>query len=93
MAKEKQKLTIDGPAAYRIEVQGYLDQRWSDWFDGMTISQHIDAEGLSVSKLTGMVVDQAALHGVLKRIRDLNLPLISVTSCAQHPNCSDQEIT
>jgi hypothetical protein len=59
---------------YQIKVQGVLDERWSDWFDGMAITP----EG-GVTTMTGPVVDQAALHGILSKIRDLNLRLISVT--------------
>ena len=84
MAKDIRKLTIDGPASYRIEVQGYLDEHWSDWFDGMTISQHVDAEGGGISRLTGSVVDQAALHGMLRKLHDLGLPVLSV-------KCSDRK--
>ena len=63
----------DEAVVYQIRVQGRLDGRWSDWFGGMAITQ----EG-SITRLTGPVVDQAALHGILSRIRDLNLRLISV---------------
>lgn len=59
---------------YRIQVQGYLDDRWSDWLGGFEIERQ--ADGTTV--LTGPVVDQAALHGVIARIRDLALPLVSV---------------
>ena len=59
---------------YRIRVKGHLDDRWSDWLGGMAI--HLQEDGTSV--LVGPVVDQAALHGVIIRIRDLGLPLLSV---------------
>ena len=58
---------------YRIKVKGRLDKKWAEWFEGMAISH----EG-GDSILTGPVSDQAALHGLLNRIRDLNLPLLSV---------------
>jgi hypothetical protein len=61
-------------AIYEIKVQGNLDAKWSDWFDGFTISQQVDDETL----LTGHVIDQPALHGLLAKIRDLGLPLLSV---------------
>ena len=59
--------------AYLIRVRGYLDQRWSDWFDGFQIAYHGDE-----TILTGSVVDQAALHGVLAKIRDLGLTILLV---------------
>jgi len=62
-----------GPAGYQIEVRGNLGSQWSDWFAGMTIQ----SEG-AVTTITGIVLDQPALHGLLVRIRDLGLPLISV---------------
>ena len=58
---------------YRIVVRGRLDESWSNWFDGMAI---VCVDGLT--ELTGVVVDQSALHGILARIRDLNLILVSV---------------
>ena len=60
-------------AEYEIRVRGELDARWQAWFEGMTITQ-ADDETL----LSGMVADQAALHGLLMKIRDLGLPLIAV---------------
>jgi hypothetical protein len=60
---------------YEIRLQGRLDPRWSAWFDGLTLTA--EADGTTV--LAGPVIDQAALHGVLARLRDLGLPLISVT--------------
>jgi hypothetical protein len=59
---------------YRFRVSGHLDDRWSDWFGGLTVQRRDD--GTTV--LVGPVVDQAALHGVITRIRDLGLPLLSV---------------
>ena len=61
-------------AVYQIRVKGNLDKKWSDWFDGFTITPQADDETL----LTGPVADQAALHGLLSKIRDLGLPLVSV---------------
>jgi hypothetical protein len=60
---------------YEIHLRGRLDQRWASWFDGMTVST--DADGTTV--IRGQVMDQAALHGLLARLRDLGLPLLSVT--------------
>ena len=63
----------EGPAIYHIQVYGQLDQKWGDWFDGFTITP-INGETL----LTGLILDQAALHGILAKIRDLGLSIISV---------------
>jgi hypothetical protein len=65
---------FDKSAVYHIRVKGVLDQRWSDWFDGFTITPQVDDETL----LTGRVVDQASLHGLLAKVRDLGLPLLAV---------------
>lgn len=62
-----------GPKDYRIRLKGHLDPKWSDWFEQMVVS----TEGADTI-LTGSVADQAALHGLLIRIRDLNLTLLSV---------------
>ena len=60
---------------YRITIKGHLDSDWSDWFDGLTITMVDNGETI----LTGPIVDQTALHGVLIKIRDLGLPLLSLT--------------
>jgi hypothetical protein len=60
---------------YQIVVKGHLDSEWSDWFDGLTISMVDNGETI----LSGPIVDQTALHGVLIKIRDLGLPLLSLT--------------
>ncbi len=59
---------------YYIRVKGHLDQCWNDWFDGFTITNIENGEAI----LSGAIVDQAALHGVLMKVRDLGLPLIAV---------------
>jgi hypothetical protein len=64
----------DQPGRYEISIQGRLDERWESWFDGMTLST--DPAGTTL--LSGYVVDQAALHGLLARLRDLGLLLVSV---------------
>ena len=64
------------PEYYEIKIKGQLDQRWSDWFAGLQLTYLEDDETL----LSGSLPDQAALHGLLERIRDLNLTLVSVTS-------------
>jgi hypothetical protein len=60
---------------YEIRVKGHLDPRWSAWFDGLSLTNESDG----TTALRGPVVDQAALHGLLQRVRDVGLPLISVT--------------
>ena len=65
---------FDKQGIYEIRVKGLLDEKWSDWFDSFTITPQGDDETL----LTGPVADQAALHGLLGKIRDLGLPLLSV---------------
>jgi hypothetical protein len=64
----------DKPWRCELCIKGHLDDRWADWFGGATITLEDNGDTL----LTGPVVDQAALHGLLKRVRDLGLPLISV---------------
>ena len=59
---------------YQIRIKGQLGRQWTDWFDGLTITALDNGETL----LTGSVVDQAALHGVLKKVRDVGMPLLSV---------------
>jgi len=75
--KEIKKLTLDRPATYRIRVPGELDESWSDWVAGMTITVECEGEGPPVTTLTG-TIDQAALQSVLRRLYSLGLPLISV---------------
>ncbi len=70
----------DQPMIYHIRIKGHLGQHWSDWFEGLTITLQDTGETL----LTGSVVDQAALHGVLKKVRDLGIPLLSVNRVTPH---------
>jgi hypothetical protein len=63
---------------YRISLKGRLDDDWADWFNGMTLRRRTDSAGASVTSLTGPVADQAALHGLLARVRDLGLLLLEV---------------
>ncbi len=60
---------------YEIRLQGVLEQRWAAWFDGMNLTANEDGS----TTLRGALIDQAALHGVLQRLRDLGIPLIAVT--------------
>ena len=74
------------PELYEIRVKGHLDDRWAEWFEGLTITLEENGDTL----LTGPVIDQAALHGLLKKIRDLGMLLISVNCVkADHPDASD----
>jgi len=73
---EQRTPTPDRPEAgrYEIRLAGHLDAHWATWFDGLTVSRA--ADGTTV--ISGLVTDQAALHGLLQRVRDLGLPLVSV---------------
>ena len=62
------------PLVYQIRIKGHLGHEWADWFEGLTLTALDNGETL----LTGPVVDQAALHGVLRKVRDLAMPLLSV---------------
>jgi hypothetical protein len=66
----------DESGLYEIRLKGHLNKRWADHFEGLTITLEEDGHTL----LTGLVVDQAALHGLLKKVRDLGMPLVSVSS-------------
>lgn len=66
---------------YEIRLKGRLDARWATWFDGLTLTHESDGTTL----IHGQVADQAALHGLLQRVRDLGLPLVSVTQVAAEP--------
>jgi hypothetical protein len=74
---KKEKPTLDRPTTYQIQVPGELDESWSDWVAGMTMAVEREGEDPPVTILTG-TVDQAALHGLLRRLYSLGLPLISV---------------
>jgi hypothetical protein len=65
----------DEPGLYEIRIKGHLDDRWAAWFGVLTITREDNGDTL----LTCPVVDQAALHGVLRKVRDVGMPLISVT--------------
>jgi hypothetical protein len=66
---------------YQIRIEGELGQQWADWFGGLAISR----EGDGVTLLTCPVADQAALHGLLRKLRDLGLPLLSINPCDDGP--------
>lgn len=65
----------DGPPRYEIRLRGRLDPRWAAWFDGMALTTADDG----TTTLRGPVTDQTALHGLLQKVRDLGVPLLSVT--------------
>ena len=71
----------DRPKIFQIKIQGHLGQQWAGWFDGFTIVLEEDGNTL----ISGPVIDQSALHGILKKIRDLGLPLLSVNSIDSDP--------
>ena len=72
------------PVIYQIRIKGHLGREWTDWFGGLTITLEEDGDTL----LSGPVVDQAALHGLLKKVRDLGMPLVSVSPV--EPGSSDK---
>jgi hypothetical protein len=82
-ATTKEATTVSSaqePDRYEIRVKGHLADRWAAWFEGMTLTRQ--ADGTTV--LDGPVADQSALHGLLRKISDLGLPLVSVTPTDQH---------
>jgi hypothetical protein len=82
---------LDGREVYQIKVQGGLPENWSDWFNGMTITVESESDDPPVTTLTG-ALDQSALHGVLAKIRDLNLKLVSFTRVeSEEPDSNPQQ--
>ena len=75
------------PTIYQMRVKGHLDSDWTDWFEGLTITCEDNGETL----LTGPVVDQAALHGLLKKVRDLGMQLVSVNPVYVIETCLENE--
>ena len=78
------------PTVYQIRIKGHLDSQWTDWFEGLTITPEENGDTL----LSGPVTDQAALHGLLKKVRDLGMPLVSVVQIQvldSHQNDSKKE--
>jgi hypothetical protein len=70
----KQKTDSSQPTIYQIRIEGHLDGQWTDWFYGLTVALEENGDTL----LTGPIADQAALFGLLKKVRDLGMPLVSV---------------
>ncbi len=80
------KKELSHTVVYQIRIKGHLGPQWTDWFEGLTITLEEDGDTL----LTGLVVDQAALHGLLKKVRDLGMPLVSVSPVESgHANIPD----
>ena len=79
---------LNQPMVYQLRIKGHLGPKWADWFGGMAITLEEGGETL----LTGPVEDQAALHGLLKRVRDLGMPLVSVIRVkTSHKEASDDK--
>ena len=76
------KIDKSQPTVYEIRIKGHLGSQWTDWFEGLTIT--LEEEGDTL--LTGPVIDQAALHGLLKKVRDLGMPLVSVSPLEPGPS-------
>ena len=70
------------PVVYQVRIKGHLGGQWQDWFGGLAISLEDNGETL----LTGPVADQAALHGLLRRVRDLGMPLVSIIRVEPPPS-------
>ena len=84
MSTQRNSKTDPGqPTVYQIRIKGHLSDQWTNWFEGLTITLEEDGDTL----LTGLVPDQAALFGLLKKVRDLGLPLVSI-NCVE-PSCPD----
>jgi hypothetical protein len=78
MKNANDKLGLDQPGTYEIRVPGRLDEGWSEWFEGMTITIERSDDGPTITTLTGVVADEAALQGMLDRLYSLGLRLLSV---------------
>jgi hypothetical protein len=76
------------PTAYQIRVKGHLGRQWTAWFEGLVITLEDNGDTL----LTGPVADQAALHGLLKKVRDLGTPLISVNRVQPDPAAASEPV-
>jgi hypothetical protein len=76
------------PIIYQIRLEGHLSRQWTEWFEGLTITLEEDGNTL----LTGTVIDQAALHGLLKKVRDLGVPLLSINSVGISPQDNEKAI-
>jgi hypothetical protein len=88
MTNHNRKIIPNLPIVYEIRIKGYLDSQWADWFEGLSITLKENGDTL----LTGPVIDQAALHGLLKKVRDLGMPLVSVNRVQLNETNSSRSI-
>ena len=89
MANARNPPTDPGePLVYQIRIKGHLDPHWSSWFEGLAITREDNGETV----LTGLLVDQAALHGLIRKVRDLGIPLLSV-ACVKAGQAEPSEVT
>lgn len=89
--KSNQPASLNNGGIYEIKIKGLLDAHWGQWFEGMTLKPRENAEtGQDCTLIIGPIADQPALHGLLAKIRDLNLTLISVRKIAS-PDLCDQD--
>lgn len=86
MTTAKQRFSPDGPATYQIKVLGHLNESWSGWFNDMMITYDSEGDDRPTSTLTGPVADQTALRGIVAKIWDLNLVIISLTRVGHGSN-------
>ncbi len=86
MAERDAKKRFDGPAVYRIVLHGHLGDEWSEWFEGLSITR--DRHGQTI--LLGPVRDQATLHGLLNKIRNLGIPLVSINRLDSGPRVTTE---
>lgn len=84
-SKRSRKIGPDRPVNYQIRLKGQLDAQWTAWFGGMTVTLTNDGDTV----LTGPVADQAALHGLLRKVRDIGIPLVSVNEIHQSHQATD----
>jgi hypothetical protein len=88
MDKCTRKLSLCQPASYQIEVVGHLDVNKATWFEGLTLAVGYGEDGTPITSMTGEILDQAMLHGLLTVIRDLGLPLLAVNRITSVKECA-----
>jgi hypothetical protein len=90
MEEAGRTLSLHRPATYQIKVPGHLDESWSDWLGGVTVAIEGEGEGPPVTTLTGNL-DQAALHGLLRHLYSLGLPLLLVACLPGDPEPGEEK--